>query len=81
MKNSATRKHPALAPSEKASAKLLMEKMGLSKKEMDEIHYKYGVHASKLVELMQLSKYPFIYSGKVEGQCEPCFTQGRLRAV
>jgi hypothetical protein len=81
MKNASARKHTSFAPSEKESARLLMEKMGLSKKEMQEIHTKYGVHPSKLIELMQLSKYPFIYTGKAEGQCEPCFTRGRLKAI
>lgn len=80
MKNSLQGK-ASLSPSQKASARLLMEKMGLSKKEMQEIQLKYGVDPARLVELMQLSKYPFIFTGKPEGQCEPCYTRGKLRAV
>ena len=60
------------AAAEKASMHLLMNKMGLSKKEFNEIRTKYGVDASRLLELMQLSKYPFVYTGKAEGLCEPC---------
>jgi hypothetical protein len=59
-----------------------MEKMGMSKKEINEVYSKYGVSASKLVELMQLSKYQFVYSGKTPGQCEPCHSiSTRLRVV
>jgi len=57
---------------EKQSESLLIEKMRMSKREVREVYLKYGVTASKLVELMQLSKYQFIYTGKVEGICEPC---------
>ena len=67
---------------EKNSEKLLMEKMGMSKKEIQEVYAKYGVSAMKLVELMQLSKYQFVYSGKVPGQCEPCHSVAtKLRVV
>jgi hypothetical protein len=51
----------------------------MSKREIQEIYLKYGVTASKLVELMQLSKYQFIYSGKVEGLCEPCMVVSELQ--
>lgn len=75
MKNSTLRKFSSpLAPAEKDSEKLLMEKMGMSKKEIREVSFKYGVSPSKLLELMQLSKYEFIYNGRVPGQCEPCRT-------
>lgn len=70
MKNTA--KNSSTSPAEKKSASLLMEKMGLTKKEFQEINSKYGVPASRLLEIMQLSKYQFIYTGKVPGQCEPC---------
>lgn len=59
-----------------------MEKMGLSKREVREVYLKYGVTAAKLVELMQLSKYQFVYTGKVSGQCEPCMVVSKIgRAV
>jgi hypothetical protein len=61
---------------EKNSQKLLMEKMGLSRKEFKEIISAYGVSASQLLEIMQLSKYQFVFTGKVPGQCEPCHHLG-----
>ena len=51
----------------------------MSKSEIHEVYLKYGVTASKLVELMQLSKYQFIYTGRVAGQCEPCMVISKLR--
>ena len=78
MKGATTNRTPLFAPSEKTSQKLLMEKMGLSKKEFHEITDVYGVSASKLLEIMQLSKYQFIFTGKVPGQCEPCYHLGNL---
>jgi len=69
----------ACCPHEENSQTLLMEKMGMSKREIQEVYLKYGVTASKLVELMQLSKYQFIYTGKVDGLCEPCTVITRLR--
>jgi hypothetical protein len=53
--------------------------MGMSKREIREVYLKYGVSASKLVELMQLSKYQFVYTGKIAGQCEPCMTITKLQ--
>ena len=64
---------------EKKSEKLLLQKMGLSKKEFHEIYLRYGVHASKLLELMQLSKYQFVYTGRAAGQCEPCMMISKLK--
>ena len=83
MKNSTPSRQSAwLKTAEKNSEKILMEKMGMSKKEIQEVYSKYGVSAIKLVELMQLSKYQFIYNGKVDGQCEPCQAPStRLRVV
>lgn len=82
MKKNATQKALSLSAAEKNSEKILMEKMGMTKKEVNEVFSKYGVSASKLVELMQLSKYQFVYNGKVPGQCEPCRnTATTLRAV
>ena len=84
MKNSTpSRKSAWLKTAEKNSEKILMEKMGMSKKEVQEVYSKYGVSALKLVELMQLSKYQFVYNGKVPGQCEPCngVSSTKLRAV
>ncbi len=63
--------YPLIA-SEKRSAKFLMEKMGISKKELKDINDLYGVSFSKIIELMQLSKYEFIRSDDWEGRCEPC---------
>lgn len=70
--NNSTRKNNSVISAEKKSEKLLLKKMGLSQKEFREIRLKYGVNASRLIELMQLSKYQFIYTGKAPGQCEPC---------
>jgi len=53
----------------------------MSKREVREVYLKYGVTASKLVELMQLSKYQFIYNGKVEGICEPCTVEDLQPAI
>jgi hypothetical protein len=64
---------------EKKSENILIEKMGMSKREIREVYMKYGVSASKLVELMQLSKYQFVYTGRVSGQCEPCMTISKLK--
>lgn len=58
-----------------------MEKMGMSKKEIREVSLHYGVSMSRLVELMTLSKYQFIYSGKADGLCEPCHHLSPVRAV
>ena len=66
------RKKTSMEAIENASARLLIEKMGISESEFYEINLVYGVSASKLLELMQLSKYPFIYTGKATGQCEMC---------
>jgi hypothetical protein len=78
MKNS-TEKTFALSHAEKKSEDLLMEKMGMSKKEIREVYLKYGVTASRLVELMQLSKYQFVYSSRVAGQCEPCMVISQIK--
>jgi hypothetical protein len=79
MKNSTHGITSSRSLQEKKSETLLMQKMGMSKKEIREVYLKYGVSASKLVELMQLSKYQFVYTGKVEGQCEPCTTISKLQ--
>ena len=70
-----------LSPSfiEKKSETLLIEKMGMSEDEVHEVYLQYGVTASKLVELMQLSKYQFVYAGKVDGQCEPCMMISKMK--
>jgi hypothetical protein len=79
MKNSLQKE--ILSPSfiEKKSESLLIEKMGMSKEEICEVYSQYGVTASKLVELMQLSKYQFVHTGKIDGQCEPCMTITKLK--
>jgi hypothetical protein len=61
-----------LSRSDKDSAKTIMQNMGLSKKEFEEISQLYGVAPSKLLEVMQLSKYSFIESFKLVNYCEPC---------
>lgn len=71
MKNSSLRKIASCPNAEKDSEILLMEKMGMSKREIREVYLKYGVAASKLMEIMRLSKYQFVY-GKIDGLCEPC---------
>lgn len=54
----------------------------MSRKEVQEVNSLYGVSAAKLLELMQLSKYPFVYSGKVPGQCESYpISSLKMRAV
>lgn len=70
-----------LSPSfiERKSESLLIEKMGMSEEEIHEVYLQYGVTASKLVELMQMSKYQFVYVGKVDGQCEPCMIISKLK--
>ena len=60
---------------EKKSARLLMEKMGLDEKELEEISYQYGVSAAQLLELMQYSKYQFIITDSKPGNCQPCQQQ------
>lgn len=72
MKHRYSTKTSSLSASEKKSAKLLMEKMDISRKEMQEIVGKYGVSASKLVEIMQLSKYEFVNNDKASAHCAPC---------
>lgn len=49
----------------------------MTKKEIREVKNNYGVSASKLLELMQMSKYQFVYPRKAEGQCEPCLSIGK----
>jgi hypothetical protein len=72
MKPSTTGRIPTPPYSEQQSEALLKQKMGLSGREIQEVYLKYGVSAARLVELMQLSKYQFVYTGKIEGLCEPC---------
>jgi len=79
MKNSSQLQVSSLPRGEKQSEILLIEKMGMSEREFQEVYLKYGVTASKLVELMQLSKYQFICTGKVEGLCEPCMVIHKLQ--
>ena len=79
MKNYTPGVSSSQSSAEKKSENILVEKMGMSKKEIREVYLKYGVPASKLVELMQLSKYQFVYTGKVSGQCEPCMTVTKLQ--
>jgi hypothetical protein len=54
-------KNTRLITDEKRSAKLLVEKMGMPKKELEQISETYGVSAFQLLELMQYSKYQFVY--------------------
>jgi hypothetical protein len=75
--NPANRTHSGI---EKRSIKFLMEKMGMSKKEIEEINNKYGVSAAQLIEKMQLSKYQFVYREQEPGQCQPCTKLDRIIA-
>ncbi len=61
MKNFRNEKIAALS-TEKESARILMDKMKLSKKEYLEIINKYGVDASKIIEVMQMGRYPYVRS-------------------
>lgn len=72
----ATIKKTPLLPtaSEKRSAEFLMEKMNISKRELKEIASFYGVSFSRIVELMQFSKYEFVIKDDLAGRCEPCKT-------
>jgi len=70
--NSPNLKTAYLNSVEKKAAQLLVQKMGLGRKELEQINNQYGVSASQLVELMQFSKYPFVYQNPVPGQCRPC---------
>jgi hypothetical protein len=63
-----------ITASEKNSAKFLMERMGVSKRELKDISDRSGVSFSRIVELMQLSKYVFVKNDEWEGRCEPCKT-------
>jgi hypothetical protein len=79
MNTSATGRIPTPSYIEKESEALLTQKMGLSNREIREVYLKYGVSASRLIELMQLSKYQFVYTGKTEGLCEPCTIIHRIQ--
>jgi hypothetical protein len=81
MNNHPAGKYASLTTAEKRSVKLLMEKMGMSKKEVEQISKNYGVTASKLVELMQLSKYQFVYTEELPGQCRPCTRLEKIDVV
>ena len=72
-------KAPSVEQVENNSVRELMDKMGMSKKEIREVKNNYGVSASKLLQLMQMSKYQFVYPGKVPGQCDPCRSLGRTK--
>lgn len=63
---------PPINPLEKKSVQILVDKMGLTKKEIREISDKYGVSAAQLVERMQLSKYRFVYAEEEMMRCAPC---------
>ena len=67
MKLYSTQKNSRLLAEEKKSAKLLIEKMGMPKKELAQINETYGVSAFQLLELMQYSKYQFVYTEKMAG--------------
>lgn len=61
MKHYPTAKNADIRTEEKKSEEILIEKMGLPKKELEQINDIYGVTATQIVEFMQLSKYKFIY--------------------
>lgn len=78
--NSSTIGHTS-SSAEILSEVLLTEKMGMSRREIHDVYLKYGVTASRLVELMQLSKYQFVYTGKIDGLCEPCTVITRVQPL
>ena len=55
--NKPNKKETGLAKEEMRSEEFLIEKMGLAKKELEQIKNQYGVSASQIVELMQFGKY------------------------
>ena len=76
-----TQKNSRLLAEEKKSAKLLIEKMGMPKKELAQINETYGVSAFQLLELMQYSKYQFVYK-ETPAQCKPCkIGAGKINAM
>jgi hypothetical protein len=80
MKANTKKKTAVLSVSEKRSVEFLMEKMGVSKKEIQEISRHSGVPASKMIELMQLSKYEFVNKMEEKGRCKPCANMsGRIQ--
>jgi hypothetical protein len=71
MKTSFTKKRLLSAAAiETASEQIIMQNMGLSDEEYQEITQVYGVSATRLLELMKLSKYSFIFPSKAPGQCD-----------
>jgi hypothetical protein len=46
--------------------------MGISRKELLEINSKSGVNFSTMIEVMQLSKYEFVFKEELHGSCQPC---------
>lgn len=67
MNYSTSQQSASLKAEEKKSAQLLIERMGLAKKELELISDQYGVSALQLVELIQYSKYQFVYTDKMTG--------------
>jgi hypothetical protein len=67
MKHESSYRNSTVFPPKKDSVKILMEKMGMSKKEVLEVSEKYGVSPSKLIDIMEMSKYRFVYSDKKVG--------------
>jgi len=72
MKRTTLKKSPFLHSCDKSSENLLIEKMGMSKKELREVSQLYGVPPSKLLELMLFSKYRFVYQEDLQNRCAPC---------
>jgi hypothetical protein len=64
MNSRASKRTDLPAAEEKKSARILIERMGLAKKELDEINAQYGVSSSQLVELMQYYKFRFVNAEK-----------------
>jgi len=65
--NPRTTRKNSLPADEKQSVKLLIDRMGLGKKEIEEISTQYGVSAFQLVELMRYHKYQFLYTPEPDG--------------
>ena len=79
MKQYSPWKPPSIEQVEKNSIRELMDKMGMSKEEIQVVRNNYGVSASQLLQLMQMSKYQFVYPGRVPGQCDPCRSLGHTK--
>lgn len=66
------KKRPLAGRVEMVSPKALIRNMGATPGALRQIHNVYGVSATRLLEMMQQSKYPFVFPAKTPGQCDAC---------